>query len=138
MHDYSVISEGDSFAVMRTLPGVHTEIVGRWNMRHQADEVCAVLNKWRGCEQPATADAVATAPRKLSAIAADIADHWEKPNYAARPYLLAMSQMNTISDSYGADSADSIVRYFLANASTWRGEDARRIKAELRSMLGYK
>jgi hypothetical protein len=27
------------------------------------------------------------------------------------------------------------VRYFLANASSWRGETARRIKAELNAML---
>ena len=28
-----------------------------------------------------------------------------------------------------------IVRYFLSNATTWRGEDARRIKAELKALL---
>jgi hypothetical protein len=33
------------------------------------------------------------------------------------------------------DGAETIVRYFLSNASTWRGEDAKRIKAELKSML---
>jgi hypothetical protein len=36
---------------------------------------------------------------------------------------------------YGLDSGDMIVRYFLANASTFRGESARRIKKELNSML---
>ena len=38
-------------------------------------------------------------------------------------------------DNFGQDSADSIVGYFLANASTWRGPEARRIKAELKGML---
>ena len=32
----------------------------------------------------------------------------------------------------------SIVLYFLANAQQWRGPDARRIKAELKSMLAVK
>jgi len=27
------------------------------------------------------------------------------------------------------------VRYFLSNATTWRGDTARRIKAELKEML---
>jgi len=31
-----------------------------------------------------------------------------------------------------------IVRYFLSNATTWRGETARRIKAELKQMLKQK
>ena len=33
------------------------------------------------------------------------------------------------------DDGGSIVLYFLSNATTWRGEDARRIKAELKSLL---
>jgi hypothetical protein len=43
-----------------------------------------------------------------------------------------------MADSFMLDSALSIVSYFLANASGWRGEDARRIKAELKSMAGIK
>jgi hypothetical protein len=34
-----------------------------------------------------------------------------------------------------ADRADMVVRYFLGNATTWRGADAKRIKAELKSLL---
>jgi hypothetical protein len=33
------------------------------------------------------------------------------------------------------DSGRSIVAYFLSNASTWRGETAKRIKLELNKML---
>ena len=40
-----------------------------------------------------------------------------------------------IDDTYGYDSADMIVRYFLGNARNWRGAEAREIKAELKSML---
>ncbi len=73
--------------------------------------------------------------RTLSAIAADINSTWSKVSPYARPYLDAMKDLNSIDGMYFDDSADSIVRYFLANANTWRGEDARRIKSELRSML---
>lgn len=55
--------------------------------------------------------------------------------HGAVPYLDAMSGLNKITDNYGYDSADAIVRYFLSNATTWRGPDARRVKAELKGML---
>lgn len=73
--------------------------------------------------------------RLLRDIALEIRGDWTKPNYGAVPYLDAMHSLGTIEDHYYADSARSIVRYFLANAGTWRGETARRIKAELKSML---
>ena len=73
--------------------------------------------------------------RPLHSIARDIRANWAKVNYAAEPYLKAMETLYTIDDMYYFDSADSIVRYFLANANGWRGEDARRIKAELKGML---
>ena len=73
--------------------------------------------------------------RPLYQIANDVRAHWPKVNYAAEPYLAAMGQLMDVSDNYGYDTGDSIVRYFLANATTWRGEDARRIKAELKGML---
>ena len=33
------------------------------------------------------------------------------------------------------DSAESTVIYFLANASTFKGEDARRLKSELKAAI---
>ncbi len=74
-------------------------------------------------------------PRPLHAIARDIRANWPKVYFGAVPYLEAMSQLSTIDDQYGADSAASIVRYFLANASTWRGPVAKVIKAELKAMV---
>ena len=53
----------------------------------------------------------------------------------AAPYLAAMRKISVITDSYLLDRGRDIVRRFLINASTWRGETARRIKHELRSML---
>lgn len=77
-------------------------------------------------------------PRPIYEIAADIRANWPKVNYAAKPYLDAMSSLNTIDQNYGADSGRDMVLYFLSNASSWRGEDARRIKAELKSIVGIK
>jgi hypothetical protein len=76
-----------------------------------------------------------TATRPLSVIARDIRAHWPKVYFGAVPYLQAMAQLGSINDKYYEDSARSVVNYFLANAGTWRGEDARRIKAELKSMV---
>jgi hypothetical protein len=73
--------------------------------------------------------------RSLSTIANEIQRDWgAKVNFAARPYLNAMKGLDSISDNFGQDSGRSIVAYFLGNAGTWRGETAKRIKAELRSM----
>lgn len=73
--------------------------------------------------------------RAISAIAQDIKKNWANVNYGAVPYLNAMQSLNTITDNYGEDRADMVVRYFLGNARTWRGEDAKRIKTELKAML---
>lgn len=79
-----------------------------------------------------------TETRTLAAIARDIRANWPKPYFGAVPYIEALSTLGGLDDSYGLDDARSIARYFLANAGTWRGEDARRIKAEIKSMLGDK
>ena len=76
--------------------------------------------------------------RPLYEIAHDIKIHWPNVWFGAKPYLEAMSTLSDMNDDYGLDSAKSIVLYFLANAQTWKGEDARRIKAELKKMAGLK
>jgi hypothetical protein len=73
--------------------------------------------------------------RTLSTIAREIAQDWRKPYFGAVPYLNAMSTLDDIKQPYGYDSGESIVRYFLSNATSWRGDNARRIKAELKEML---
>jgi len=78
------------------------------------------------------------ATRPLYIIAAEIRKTWNPVNFAAKPYLQAMLSLDSINDKYGCDSARSIVSYFLANAGTWRGDEARRIKAELKAMAGIK
>lgn len=73
--------------------------------------------------------------RNLTEIASDIQEHWEKPYFGAVPYIEAMSTLEKVDDSYYYDSGRSIVNYFLSNAATWRGHDAKRIKAELKALL---
>ena len=52
--------------------------------------------------------------RSVSSIARDIRADWgSKVNFAARPYLQAMLSIDSTLDSFGHDSGDSIVRYFL-------------------------
>ena len=75
-----------------------------------------------------------TIARPISTIARDIRKHWTNVNYAAKPYLEAMLSLESINDTYGYDNARSIVSYFLANASTFRGIDAKRLKAELKAL----
>jgi hypothetical protein len=73
--------------------------------------------------------------RSLRVIAQEIRSDWKKVYFGAVPYLDAMSTLDSIEGNYYFDSAKSIVRYFLSNATTWRGDVARRVKAELREML---
>jgi hypothetical protein len=79
--------------------------------------------------------------REIHQIAREINDDWKLIGKGvspyARPYLDALHTLESIDDNYILDSADEIVRRFLANASTYRGEKARALKAELKSMLKY-
>jgi len=72
--------------------------------------------------------------RSLSTIAMEIRKDWKKPYFGAVPYLQAMMCLNSVDDYYGFDDGKSIVLYFLANAGTWRGDTAKRVKAELKAM----
>ena len=86
---------------------------------------------------------MANANRPLSEIAKEIRKDWNATAkngiyFGAVPYLDAMSTLNSIEDNYMFDSAKSIVIYFLSNATTWRGETAKRVKAELKAMAGLK
>jgi len=75
-----------------------------------------------------------TNQRPINVIARDIKREWTKINYAAKPYLDAMLDLNSINDSYYNDNARSIVLYFLANASSFRGEKAKALKLELKAL----
>ena len=73
--------------------------------------------------------------RPLSTIARDINKAWPKVNFGAKPYLEAMGSLDKITDPYFGEDAQCIVTYFLSNATTFRGEQAKALKAELKAML---
>lgn len=73
--------------------------------------------------------------RPIYEIALEISRDWKKPYFGAVPYLDAMRSLNSVTDNFHQDSAKSVVLYFLSNASTWRGETAKRVKAELKAMV---
>ena len=75
-----------------------------------------------------------TKVRPIYEIAREIRKDWKKVYFGAVPYLDAMRDLDKITDAYLYDSGESIVRYFLSNASTWRGDVAKRVKAELKAM----
>ena len=81
---------------------------------------------------------MATQTRPLYEIAREIRRDWKNVYFGAVPYLDAMSTLDSIEDNYMFDSGKSVVLYFLSNASTWRGETAKRVKAELKKMAGLK
>lgn len=83
--------------------------------------------------------------RTFSVIAVEVLHLW-KTKYGkdlpwslkcALPYLEAMLECGTTNkdEAYYAETVESVVIYFLANITNWRGDDAKRIKAELKSML---
>lgn len=73
--------------------------------------------------------------RSISAIAYDIKRAWPKVNYAAAPYLDAMTRLQSADDPYFHDSGRSVINYFLANAAGFRGDAAKALKAELKNLL---
>lgn len=77
--------------------------------------------------------------RPLYEIASEIRKDWgSKINFGAKPYLEAMSSLDKVTDNYMMDSGKSIIIYFLSNATTWRGDTAKRVKAELKKIAGIK
>lgn len=79
--------------------------------------------------------ATKTESRLICEIAFDIKSSWKKPYFGAVPYLNAMLSLNTVDDMYGADCAKSIILYFLSNASSFRGLEAKALKSELKNLL---
>lgn len=75
--------------------------------------------------------------RTFAEIAREIKQTWKNVYFGAKPYLQAMAIIDSSDKNapYMLETAEDIVIYFLANAQTWRGEDAKRIKAELKSMI---
>lgn len=79
--------------------------------------------------------ALAFPVRPIHEIAAEITATWPRVYFGAVPYLDAMRDLDAITDMYFMDSAREILQRFLGNATSWRGEDARRVKAEINALL---
>jgi hypothetical protein len=73
--------------------------------------------------------------RPLYQIASEIRRDWKSVYFGAEPYLQALEDCDSIEDRVFQDSARDVVRYFLCNATKWRGEVARRVKAELKGLI---
>jgi len=79
--------------------------------------------------------------RPIYQIASDIRKEWTKAknkngiNYAAKPYLNALMSLSSLKDAYGMDSGREMVLYFLSNASSFRGDEAKSLKLELKQYL---
>jgi hypothetical protein len=82
-----------------------------------------------------TTNNTTTETRPLHVIAAEIKREWKNVYFGAVPYLDVMRSLDNVSDFYGYDSGKSVVIYFLSNASSFRGEAAKRIKNELKSLI---
>jgi hypothetical protein len=74
--------------------------------------------------------------RPLAEIAGEIRTDWDEGmNEAAVPYVEARSKLRFPNQCYGAETGAAMIRGFLNNARAWRGDTARRTKAELRAIL---
>lgn len=73
--------------------------------------------------------------REIREVAREIKREWKNVNFGAKPYLDAMLSLTDKDSTYGYDSAKLIVLYFLSNASTFRGDKAKEIKAELKAII---
>lgn len=81
---------------------------------------------------------VAEGQKPLRQIAYEIYRDWNPVSPYAKPYLEAMTSLDSVDDKYGMDDGRMIVAYFLSNANTWKGEKAREIKKELKKRIGLK
>lgn len=72
--------------------------------------------------------------RPIYEIAREIRADWKKPSIYAVPYLDAMDMLTSVNETYWHEPARDVVLRFLCNCSAWRGDVARRIKAELKSL----
>lgn len=77
--------------------------------------------------------------RTFRQIAKDIKSTWLNIYFGAVPYLEAMLELDTADPNamYYCDTAENIARYFLANARTFRGKDAKKLKEELKNLINY-
>lgn len=82
--------------------------------------------------------------RPLAEIAREIEQDYRSKGkpvyYAAVPYVTALRQTSAatgLDGKFYEDDVEDVIIRLLGNLSTWRGETATRVKAELRAALAY-
>lgn len=73
--------------------------------------------------------------RSIGQIAAEIKKDWLRVPKCVECYLNAMFALTDKQSKFGLDAASDIVNRFLANAQTWKGATARRLKSELKNTI---
>ena len=71
----------------------------------------------------------------IAEIANFIKNDWKNISQHALVYLEPMTTLSNINQNYFEDDGKSIVRYFLANARSYRGENAKIVKKQLNKLL---
>lgn len=69
------------------------------------------------------------------AIRRDLKAQGKKVPFGAEPYLDALESLGSIKEKYYEDSGESVVAYLLSNLGSYRGANAKAIKAELKRRL---
>ncbi|UVT31752.1 hypothetical protein SEA_PATOS_59 [Gordonia phage Patos] len=139
--DYVRISKDHIAEILAVPQASHAGHVGQITELHMPGPVPIVQFSHIGGEYIFSPDELQFIARPLYEVARDIVACWKKkrPSQAtiayAGPYVEAIAGMRKPSDSYGLESGDMIIAYLLNNLRNWRGEDARRIKAELNRAL---
>ena len=74
--------------------------------------------------------------RLICEIAAEIQTLWNVPKtHIVRPYLIAMHRLKTMRDFNGIDTPKDILATFIQCSNAFVGEDAKRIKDEIRELI---
>lgn len=78
-------------------------------------------------------------PRSISSVALDIKVTWRPSRYfharlIAEPDIVAMLALDTIDEPL----AREVITSFLSHAGSWHGPEARRLKDELKEIIGIK
>lgn len=73
--------------------------------------------------------------RPINKIAADIEKYWPRVPNSAEVYLNAMFALTDKNSKFGFDKAPDIINRFLCNATAWKGQHARELKAELKRAI---
>lgn len=67
----------------------------------------------------------------LRSLAIFVRQAWVNPYFGARPYIEALCWLDG-NGMYGCDDWRMLTLYFLSNARTWKGEEARLVKEEMK------